>query len=71
MTVFCSFIVEAPAVMRVPGYCIVLDRGRNVFNASVPDVQTFQDNLEALGCKVVKVNRLDDFDPLEPLALDA
>jgi len=66
----CSFIVEAPDVLQVPGYMIVLDRGRNVFNASVPDVETFQERLTTLGCKVIKVNRLDDFDPLEPQLLD-
>lgn len=68
---FCSFIVESPDVMAIPGYAIVLDRGRNVFNASVPDVETFKDGLTTLGCKVITVNRLDEFDALEPQLLDA
>ena len=59
---FFSFIVEAPDVMQIPGYMIVLDQGRNVFNAVVPDINIFQEMIKSLGCKVIQVNNLDDFE---------
>jgi hypothetical protein len=68
--IFCSFIVEAPDVLSIPGYAIVLDRGRNVFSAYVPDVDVFREVLTGIGCNLVQVNRLDDFDPLTPQLLD-
>ena len=62
--IFCSCIVESPDVLAVPGYAILLDRGRNVFNASVPDIEAFKDKLASLKVKVLQVNRLDDFEPV-------
>ena len=63
---FCSFQVLAPDVMPIPGYLIVLDRGHNVFNAEVPDLEAFQAMLADLGCTVTQVNRLDEFEEAVP-----
>jgi hypothetical protein len=63
---FCSFKVRSPGVLGIPGYLIGLDTGINVFNAEVPDLEAFRQELSDLGVQVLEVNRLDEHEPIQP-----
>ncbi len=66
-----SFIVVAPEEVALPPeYMVYLDRGRNVFNATMNDVEEFKKLLDAQGVKIVQCNRLDEYEPVEPIERD-
>ena len=68
---FYSFIVIAPdEVALPPEYMVYLDRGRNVFNATMSDVEEFKRLLDAQGVKILQVNRLDEYEPVPPIERD-
>ncbi len=67
---FYSFIVVAPEELPFPEYMVILDRGRNVFNSVVNDLDQFKASMEGHGVKILQVNRLDKFEPNEPIERD-
>lgn len=64
---FYSFIVMAPGEVTIHEHLIVLDGGRNVFNAQVDDLQAFTKRLTDEGVTVIQVNRLDEYEAVDPL----
>jgi hypothetical protein len=67
---FYSFIVVAPGEVSLPEYLIYLDHGRNVFNATVDDIDEFRRRLSDQGVKILQENRLDQYDPLDAVEQD-
>ena len=61
---FYSFTVVSPDVLDFPEHLLILDRGRNVFNLSVLDLEAFQAELQAKKVRIEKVNDLEERDPL-------
>ena len=60
---FYSFIVVSPDVIQLPEYVICLDHGRNVFNATVNDLDRFKARMSELNVEILQVNRLDEYEP--------
>jgi hypothetical protein len=67
---FYSFIVVSPEEVPLPEYMVYLDHGRNVFNAVVNDIEQFHRRMDEYGVKVLQVNRLDKYEPIEPIERD-
>lgn len=67
---FYSFIVVAPGEVPLPDYLVYLDTGRNVFNATVNDLDAFKQCLSDEGVQILQVNRLDEFEPVDPTDLE-
>jgi hypothetical protein len=59
---FYSFIVISPDEMPLPEHRLYLDRGRNVFNALIEDIDAFKTKLSSGGVNIIQVNRLDVFE---------
>jgi hypothetical protein len=64
---FYSFIVRSPGEVPLPDYMIYLDHGQNVFNALVEDLDGFKKLLASEGVSVLQVNRLDEYEQVEPV----
>jgi hypothetical protein len=68
---FYSFVVIAPEeVVLPPHYFVNVGRGRNVFNATMNDVEEFKRILTAAGAQVLQVNRLDEYQLPDAVELD-
>ncbi len=63
---FYSLIVMAPREVPLPEYLVYLDRGRNVFNTTVADLEAFKKTLGDHGVQILQVNRLDEYEVVEP-----
>ena len=63
---FYSFIVTSPDVIAFKEHRVVLDSGRNVFNAVVKDLDAFKKDLTDQGVRILQVNRLDEFEQVTP-----
>jgi hypothetical protein len=55
-----SYVVRAPAEESFPELLVMLDRGVNVFNALVPDLGAFAEELRARGVEILEANVLDE-----------
>jgi hypothetical protein len=56
---FYSFIVVASKPVGIPRPLVLLDTGKNVFNAEVDDLETFKKLLENEGVVIKQVNCLN------------
>jgi hypothetical protein len=63
---FYSFIVLAPDEVPLPAQMLCLDRGRNVFNATIDDIEAFRKLLRDQGVEILKENRLDEYEVVDP-----
>jgi len=61
---FYSFVVIAPEEVILPEYFVHLDEGRNVFNASVSDIENLKKRLSEKGVRILQANQLDAHEPL-------
>lgn len=67
---FYSFIVMAPDEIPIPEHVIYLDAGRNVFNVMLEDIDAFKQRLTDAGVEILQVNRLDEYEQVEPLDIE-
>ena len=70
MARYYSFSVFAQGEIDLPAHNVILDRGQNAFTALVDNPDELTRFIEANGGKVLQVYPLDEFDPIEPEALD-
>jgi len=59
-----SFVVISPEEVLLQEYFVHLDTGRNVFNATVNDIEHFRGRLADHKVRVIQENRLDDHRPI-------
>jgi hypothetical protein len=64
-----SFVVTAPQPVGIPKPLLMLDKGLNVFNLLVDDLDTLLTQFKNEGVVVQKVNRLDAHEPGNPTDL--
>jgi hypothetical protein len=61
-----SFKIHANEEVVLPKYWVTLGEGNNVINAQIDDLDGFKEALYAAHASLLEVNRLDEFDPIDP-----
>lgn len=63
---FYSFVVWSPSEVSLPAVRVVLERGPNMFNATIDDIESFRSSLLNEGVRIIKECRLDSLEPVPP-----
>jgi len=63
-----SFVVEASQGVVITDPLLILEKGKNVFSAIVPNLDNLKKTFEDEGVVIVQVYRLDEHEPVPPVA---
>ena len=67
---FYSFVVRSTREVPLPEHLLVIGEGTDTFNATVDNLEAFQERLRLEGVEVLQVHQLDDLEPVPPTLPD-